>query len=100
MTEWTDEKDQFLREHYGRLTAKRIARVIDVDHQSIYKRAQKLGLESTREWGRGEDLAIRLLYFRGAKVVSQYISDRSVGSIWARAWRLGLAKQREEWIDD
>lgn len=100
MSDWTDEKDQFLREHYGRLTAKRIARLIDVEHQSVYKRAQKLGLDSPRDWEREEDMAIRLLYFRGAKVVAQYIQRRTVGSIWARAWRLGLAKQREKWSDD
>lgn len=97
---WTDEHDQFLREHYDTLTAKRIARVLGRDPNEIYKRAYALGLGCRREWSREEDIAIRLFYFRGAKACMRFIRDRTMGSIWARAWRLGLATKREEWDDD
>lgn len=97
---WTDEHDQFLREHYDTLTAKRIARVLGRNPGEIYKRAYALGLGCRKEWTREEDIVIRLMYFRGADACLRFIRDRTRGSIWARAWRLGLATKREEWDDD
>lgn len=98
--EWTDEKDQFLRDHYNDLTAKRIARLIDVEPEEVYRRAYKLGLGGRLEWGHREDLIIRWLYQRSAKTCLRYLQGRTEGAVHARAHRLGLSKPRTRWVDD
>ena len=97
---WTDEHDQFLREHYDTLTAKRIARVLGRNPGEIYKRAYALGLGCRMEWDCREDLIIRWLYQRSAKTCLRYLQGRTEGAVHARAHRLGFSKPRPRWTDD
>lgn len=100
MTEWTDQEDALIRELYPQMPAKFLARRLGRDHGEIHRRAFHLRVKRCQQWTRAEDMAIRLMYFRGAKAVSGLITGRTIGAIWARAWRLGLSKPHEEWIDD
>jgi hypothetical protein len=97
---WDDEADLYLKDHYNDTSAKRIAKALGCDPEDVYRRAYKLGLGCRQVWTRREDMAIRLMYFRGARAVHKLLSGRTIGAIWARAWRLGLAKAHEEWVDE
>lgn len=95
---WSEDEDQIILELYQKLGAKRIARMVDRSPHSIHKRACQLGLANRTEWTRREDMLVRLAYgVVNAARIAQNLSSRTVGSVHARAWRLGLAKERKPW---
>lgn len=99
MNEWTPEQDEMIRELYPLMPAKLLARHMGREHLDIHRRAYQLRVRRCQQWTQREDMAIRLMYFRGAKTVSGLLAGRTIGSIWARAWRLGLSQPHEDWND-
>jgi hypothetical protein len=96
---WTDTEDQFLRDNYNDLTAKRIARVLGCEPEEVYKRAYKLGLGTRQIWSRREDFIIRCMYQWSAKTCHRHLKNRTEGAVHARAHRLGLSKPRTKYDD-
>lgn len=95
---WDPEEDVILVELYRELGAKRLARMIPRSAHAIHTRAFTLGLTDRCSWTKVEDLTVRLFYgWVDIKEIAKGLGGRTVGSIYARAWRLGIAKAREDY---
>ena len=94
---WTDDDEAILREWYPQMPAKHLARLMGKSHYEVHKRANALGIRRCAKWTAVEDQAVRFFYWRGAHLCHGVLQGRTVGAIWARAWRLGLSTAREDW---
>lgn len=95
---WDPREDEILVQLYRQLGAKRLARFIPRSAHAIHTRAYALGLTNRYAWTKVEDLTVRLFYgWVDIREIAKSLGRRTVGSIYARAWRLGIAKEREEW---
>lgn len=83
---------------YREIGAKRLARLIDRSSHAIHSRAVSLGLADRSAWSKFEDFTVMRGYGKvGIQKIALSLKGRTIGSIYARAWRLGLSKMREEW---
>jgi DNA-directed RNA polymerase specialized sigma24 family protein len=78
---WTDEKVDFLKEHYSDTKWEKIADKFDTSYQAIRDKAHRLGLEKQDLWSEDE---IRFLENNWQQMSDQEIADelnRSLGSV-------------------
>jgi len=95
---WRKEEDAVILESYQKLGAKRLARIINRSPQAIHGRALQIGITDRSSWSKAEDLIVRLCYgVVGVSAIIKNLPNRTVGAIYARAWRLGLAEKRRDW---
>lgn len=95
---WSKEEDKTILDQYQLIGAKRVARIVNRSPHAVHKRAFQLGVANRTGWTTKEDILVRLAYgLVNAGLIAKNLSSRTVGAVHARAWRLGLAKERKLW---
>ncbi len=98
MPPWTQEEDDMLRAHYGRVIAEEMSALLGGARkwQAILARASTLGLTDPGLWSTEEDQVLRDFYPDGRwKIIYQRLPKRNLNAIRNRIALLGVAMKPE-----
>jgi len=87
---WTDKEIAFMRDHYGVLSAKEIARLLGRSYNAVRNKAVELGLTKSLDWTDKEISLLKALYGRMPASEIAKLLSRSEGAVYHKAMKLGL----------
>lgn len=87
---WSKNEDQALRDSYGKVEAKALARQLGRSECAVMHRAQRIGATARRRWTEEDKQTLRALW--GEKSLGRIASElkRTVKTVYPRAKMLGL----------
>ncbi|RLC78613.1 MAG: hypothetical protein DRI61_09580 [Chloroflexi bacterium] len=87
---WTDEEIAFMKDYYGILSPKEIARRLGRSYNAVRNKAVELGLTKSLDWTDKEIALLKALYGRMPASEIAKLLGRSEDSVYHKAMRLGL----------
>ena len=79
-----------MRDHYGVLSAKEIARLLGRSYNAVRNKAVELGLTKSLDWTDKEISLLKALYGRMPASEIAKLLSRSEGAVYHKAMKLGL----------
>ena len=87
---WTDEEIAFMKDYYGVLPPKEIARLLGRSYNAVRNKAVELGLTKSLDWTDKEIALLKALYGRMPASEIAKLLGRSKGAVYHKAMKLGL----------
>lgn len=97
---WTPRELRYLKQHYGSMLARDIAKALGRSVDAVRTRADVCQVaKTTRRWTENELAIIRTHYSRGIKYVLTLLPERTPATIQRQASKMGL-RNRPHWTDE
>ena len=87
---WTDEEIAFMKDYYGILPPKEIARLLGRSYNAVRNKAVELGLTKNCDWTDKEISLLKALYGRMPASEIAKLLGRSEDAVYHKAMKLGL----------